>query len=185
MRVVGLLVCVVLLASACGSPELVYSPSAGGGGDASGGSGTGGDIFVGSGGMAGAGGADPCASFPCDVDQHCQLNGGDPECVAQQGSNLFGKILRLDVDRAEEGKAWSIPPDNPFPGSPVWATGLRNPWRFSFDRRTGDLWIGDVGEKLREDLSHDFETARPSPHPKIRMLETEGVYLEQPTLFDL
>lgn len=88
--------------------------------------------------------------------------GGDPMCFAQQGATLFGKILRLDVDHASGGKLYSIPPDNPFRGSSsmreeVWATGLRNPWRFSFDRRTGDLWIGDVGEELREEI--DFEPA--------------------------
>ena len=88
--------------------------------------------------------------------------GGDPHCVAQQGGTLFGKILRLDVDRGSGGKPYAIPPDNPFRGSTsmreeVWATGLRNPWRFSFDRRTGDLYIADVGEELREEI--DFEPA--------------------------
>jgi glucose/arabinose dehydrogenase len=83
--------------------------------------------------------------------------GGDPMCHSQQGATLFGKILRLDVDA---GSPYAIPPDNPFRGSSsmreeVWATGLRNPWRFSFDRRTGDLYIGDVGEELREEI--DFE----------------------------
>ncbi|HYN19730.1 MAG TPA: PQQ-dependent sugar dehydrogenase, partial [Thermoanaerobaculia bacterium] len=91
--------------------------------------------------------------------------GGDPECVAQQGSTLFGKILRLDVDRSENGKAYAIPADNPFRGNSgtsgmpaeVWALGLRNPWRFSFDRLKGDLYIGDVGEDLREEI--DFQPA--------------------------
>lgn len=80
--------------------------------------------------------------------------GGDPMCHAQQRESLFGKILRLDVDN---GKPYAIPPDNPFAGSEVWAMGLRNPWRFSFDRLTGDLYIGDVGEELREEI--DFEPA--------------------------
>ncbi len=85
--------------------------------------------------------------------------GGDPMCFAQQGATLFGKILRLDVD---SGSPYAIPPSNPFRGSTsmreeVWATGLRNPWRFSFDRQTGDLYIGDVGEELREEI--DFEPA--------------------------
>ena len=91
--------------------------------------------------------------------------GGDPECMAQQGSTLLGKILRLDVNRSENGKLYAIPPDNPFRGSSgistmpeeVWATGLRNPWRFSFDRLKGDLYIGDVGEHLREEI--DFQPA--------------------------
>lgn len=87
--------------------------------------------------------------------------GGDPECRAQQGETLFGKMLRLDVDHESGGKLYAIPPDNPFRGrrgmEEVWAVGLRNPWRFSFDRRTGDLYIGDVGEKLREEI--DFQPA--------------------------
>jgi glucose/arabinose dehydrogenase len=88
--------------------------------------------------------------------------GGDPECMTQRGETLFGKMLRLDVDSAAGGHPYAIPADNPFRGSgtmpdEVWATGLRNPWRFSFDRLTGDLYIGDVGEKLREEI--DFEPA--------------------------
>lgn len=88
--------------------------------------------------------------------------GGDPECVAQQGDTHFGKMLRLDVDRSSAGRPYAIPPDNPFLGrtdmpEEVWALGLRNPWRFSFDRLTGDLYIGDVGEDQREEI--DFEPA--------------------------
>jgi glucose/arabinose dehydrogenase len=89
--------------------------------------------------------------------------GGDPACNAQQGVNLLGKLLRLDVDtHADTPPYYAIPPDNPFrSGSPlpaeVWAYGLRNPWRFSFDRKTGDLWIGDVGQGVREEI--DFQSA--------------------------
>jgi glucose/arabinose dehydrogenase len=87
--------------------------------------------------------------------------GGDPECRAQKGDTFFGKILRLDVDHESSAKPYAIPPDNPFRDRPgmeeVWSLGLRNPWRFSFDRLTGDLYIGDVGEKLREEI--DFEPA--------------------------
>jgi glucose/arabinose dehydrogenase len=83
-------------------------------------------------------------------------NAGDAECNAQRRDSLFGKILRLDVDRAEGGRPYAVPPDNPFRSGPflpeVWAAGLRNPWRFSFDRATGDLWIGDVGEGGREEI---------------------------------
>ncbi|HFE67527.1 MAG TPA: glucose dehydrogenase [Chloroflexi bacterium] len=67
---------------------------------------------------------------------------------AQNRGNILGSILRLDVDG---GPPYAIPPDNPFANDPearpeIWAYGLRNPWRFSFDRLTGDLFIGDVGE---------------------------------------
>jgi glucose/arabinose dehydrogenase len=82
-------------------------------------------------------------------------DGGGP-CRSQRRDHLEGKILRLDIDRAEGGRAYAIPPDNPFRNGPflpeVWATGLRNPWRFSFDRLTGDLWIGDVGQGAREEI---------------------------------
>jgi len=66
---------------------------------------------------------------------------------------LLGKILRLDVDSAEP---YAIPADNPF-GNEVWAYGLRNPWRMSFDSQTGDLYIGDVGQNAWEEI--DFVPA--------------------------
>ncbi len=77
---------------------------------------------------------------------------------AQSGANLLGKMLRLDVDIA----APYIPADNPFVGNgsirdEIWSLGLRNPWRFSFDRATGDMYIGDVGQNAREEV--DFEAA--------------------------
>ncbi len=87
----------------------------------------------------------------------------DPDCRSQNGGELVGKILRLDVDQnVSTPPFYGIPPDNPFrgPGDPadeVWAMGLRNPWRFSFDRETGDLWIGDVGQGRREEV--DFQPA--------------------------
>ncbi len=73
---------------------------------------------------------------------------------AQDLGSLLGKLLRIDVDT---GDPYAIPPDNPFvgQGSPreeIWAYGLRNPWRFSFDRVTGDLFIGDVGQLTREEI---------------------------------
>ena len=80
-------------------------------------------------------------------------------CVGQADDTLLGKILRLDVARnAEAPPYYAVPPDNPFagPGDPpdeVWAKGLRNPWRFSFDRATGDLYIADVGAMDREEVS--------------------------------
>jgi glucose/arabinose dehydrogenase len=79
---------------------------------------------------------------------------GDPGNHAQDTHSLLGKILRIDVDL---GDPYAIPEDNPFRdgvgGRPeVWAFGLRNPWRFSFDRENGDLFIGDVGETRREEI---------------------------------
>jgi glucose/arabinose dehydrogenase len=75
---------------------------------------------------------------------------GDPFGNAQNTNNLLGKILRIDVDH---GDPYSIPPDNPFDNE-VWAYGLRNPWRISFDRMSGDLWIGDVGDYQWEEINY-------------------------------
>jgi glucose/arabinose dehydrogenase len=75
---------------------------------------------------------------------------GDPNGNGQNTGVLLGKILRLDVDSAEP---YALPPDNPF-GNEVWAYGLRNPWRLSFDRSTGDLYIGDVGQSQWEEIDY-------------------------------
>ncbi len=84
-------------------------------------------------------------------------SGGDPHGNGQNTSVLLGKLLRIDVDATPaDGKAYAIPADNPFVsggGAPeVWAYGLRNPWRFSFDVETGDLYIGDVGQGQWEEI---------------------------------
>jgi len=75
---------------------------------------------------------------------------GDPKGNGQKTNTLLGKILRLDVDSAEP---YSIPSDNPF-GNEIWAYGLRNPWRISFDSLTGDLYIGDVGQNTYEEIDY-------------------------------
>ncbi|MCA9309948.1 MAG: PQQ-dependent sugar dehydrogenase, partial [Phycisphaerales bacterium] len=85
-------------------------------------------------------------------------SGGDPNNRAQNPQSLLGKMLRLDVDN---GPSY-IPGDNPYVGNgsvldEIWAMGLRNPWRFSFDWLTGDMYIGDVGQNAREELN--FEPA--------------------------
>jgi len=84
--------------------------------------------------------------------------GGDPENRAQNPNELLGKILRINVDA---GEPFAIPADNPFAkngGKPeIWDMGLRNPWRFSFDRQTGDLYIADVGQGNYEEI--DYEKA--------------------------
>ena len=89
--------------------------------------------------------------------------GCDPEGHGQRGDSLLGKILRLDVDNLNldgSQSVYSIPESNPFVDDPnvldeIWALGLRNPWRMSFDTLTGDLYIGDVGQQEREEI--DFQ----------------------------
>ena len=83
--------------------------------------------------------------------------GGDPQGNAQRLDTLLGKILRIDP-APSGGRAYTVPADNPFASRAgarpeIWALGLRNPWRFSFDRETGALWIGDVGQGDREEIS--------------------------------
>jgi glucose/arabinose dehydrogenase len=75
---------------------------------------------------------------------------GDPQGNAQKTDRLLGKILRLDVN---SGDPYAVPADNPF-GNEVWAYGLRNPWRLSFDKATGDLFIGDVGQDTWEEIDY-------------------------------
>ncbi len=86
-------------------------------------------------------------------------SGGDPGNRAQNLQDIHGKLLRIDVDH---GNPYAIPDTNPYYNDPtgldeIWDYGLRNPWRFSFDRLTGDLWIADVGQNLYEEI--DFEPA--------------------------
>ncbi len=82
-------------------------------------------------------------------------SGGDPLENGQDPTNLLGAMLRIDVDG---GSPYAIPTDNPYVGTEgrdeVWAIGLRNPWRFSFDQQTGDLYIGDVGQNAWEEISY-------------------------------
>jgi glucose/arabinose dehydrogenase len=82
-------------------------------------------------------------------------SGGDPEDRAENGQELLGKILRLDVDAGGD-EPYAIPADNPFVDGPdrpeIAHLGLRNPWRLSIDRATGDLWIGDVGQGAIEEI---------------------------------
>ena len=86
-------------------------------------------------------------------------SGGDPQNKAQDLGSLLGKILRIDVDG---GVPYAIPADNPYVGiagalDEIWVSGLRNPWRFSFDRLTDDLFVGDVGQSSWEEV--DFQPA--------------------------
>ncbi|MFO7538093.1 MAG: PQQ-dependent sugar dehydrogenase [Chloroflexota bacterium] len=81
---------------------------------------------------------------------------GDPQNHGQDATTLLGSMLRIDVDSNSE-RGYAIPPDNPYLDSEerpneIWAIGLRNPWRFSFDRHTGDLYIADVGQNAWEEI---------------------------------
>jgi len=83
-------------------------------------------------------------------------SGGDPDRRALNMSEWLGKILRIDP-HASGNAGYTVPPDNPFVGvdgarPEIWSFGLRNPWRFSFDRSTGDLWIADVGQNQWEEV---------------------------------
>ena len=85
--------------------------------------------------------------------------GGDPKGNGQSLGSLLGKILRIDP-RPAGGRPYRVPADNPFVDTDdarpeIWAYGLRNPWRFSFDSATGDLWIGDVGQNAYEEVNRE------------------------------
>ena len=85
-------------------------------------------------------------------------SGNDPGNRAQNLNSLLGKMLRIDVDNPNPGLAYGIPASNPLVGitgrDEIWHWGLRNPWRWSFDRQNGDMWIGDVGQNAREEISY-------------------------------
>ena len=86
-------------------------------------------------------------------------SGNDPQNYGQNTQSLLGKMLRIDIDN---GSPYSVPANNPFVNDAnvldeIWAIGVRNPWRFSFDRETGDLWIADVGQNAWEEI--DFQPA--------------------------
>ena len=78
----------------------------------------------------------------------------DPACNAQNGASLMGTMIRIDVDAAFP---YAVPSDNPFVADPsvrdeVWHLGVRHPWKWSFDRATGDLWLADVGQATIEEV---------------------------------
>ena len=87
-------------------------------------------------------------------------SGGDPQNNGQTPGTFLGKILRIDTESG--ASPYALPRSNPFVADPrykpeIWALGLRNPWRFSFDRETGDLWIGDAGQNRAEEI--DFQSS--------------------------
>ncbi|MCH1507038.1 MAG: PQQ-dependent sugar dehydrogenase [Verrucomicrobiales bacterium] len=84
----------------------------------------------------------------------------DPKGYTQSGQSFLGKMLRVDVDDVPEGRAYGIPKDNPFVDRDpdkwhheIWALGFREPWRFSFDAKTGEVWLGDVGQVRYEEIA--------------------------------
>jgi putative heme-binding domain-containing protein len=102
-----------------------------------------------------------CVAF--GPDGHLYISTGDAAApvppdshkTGQDVSDLLASILRIDVNRSEGDRPYAIPPDNPLvkfenARGEIWAYGLRNPWKFSFDRQTGELWTGDVGFEMRE-----------------------------------
>ena len=104
-------------------------------------------------------------------------SGGDPMGNGQSLGTLLGKLLRIDVESAP-GQVL-IPPSNPFVNTAgargeIWAYGLRNPWRFSFDRSTGDLWIGDVGQETYEEI--DLQAASSRGGENYGWNRTEGLH---------
>lgn len=98
-------------------------------------------------------------------DGYLYLGVGDGACCSdasnagQDRTSLLASLLRLDVDTPSDGLPYGIPPDNPFVGNDagfreeIYAYGFRNPWRFSFDAQTGELWLGDVGEGVLEEIN--------------------------------
>lgn len=108
-------------------------------------------------------------------------SGGDPQNLAQNDGTWLGKILRIDVDARDAGKAYAVPDDNPFAGRTnplpeIWAKGLRNPWRFSFDRLNGDLWIGDVGQGSWEEVDWQGASSKGGENYGWRRMEGSRCY---------
>ncbi len=93
---------------------------------------------------------------------------GDPHNHAQDKESLLGKILRIDIDGTLGSRQYAIPKSNPFVGragrNEIWSYGLRNPWRFSFDRTRGDLWVGDVGQDRVEEVDRKTATSSAAPN---------------------
>lgn len=84
-------------------------------------------------------------------------SGGDPQAYGQNKQSLLGKILRIDINKTDQEKKYAIPKGNPFAqggGAPeIYAYGLRNPWRISFDTKTNELWVADVGQNTWEEIN--------------------------------
>ena len=108
---------------------------------------------------------------------------GDPEKRAQDLTNLFGSILRIDV---KTDKSYVVPKDNPFTyyrkfKDEIWSYGLRNPWRFSFDALTGDMIIGDVGQHLWEEINIEYAGSKGGNNYGWNVMEGNHCYPEDAT----
>lgn len=106
---------------------------------------------------------------------------GDPNNNAQNGNSLLGKMLRLNVTTSATAPYYTIPPDNPYVSNPavldeIYALGLRNPWRWSFDRTTNDMWIADVGQGEVEEVNHRAATATGPMNYGWRCYEGDSTY---------
>ena len=104
--------------------------------------------------------------------------GGDPQGHGQNRTDLLGSLLRIDIN---SGSPYSIPASNPYAGHAtfrreLWNYGLRNPWRFSFDRSTGDLYIGDVGQDSREEIDVTASGSRGGENYGWRIMEGNSCY---------
>ena len=111
--------------------------------------------------------------------------GGDPFRNGQNPAALLGKLLRIDVESAVTPSTYSIPATNPYVTTPgyrgeIWALGLRNPWRFSFDRQTNDLYLGDVGQNLWEEV--DFQPANSAGGENYGWNILEGLHCFDPAI---
>ncbi|MCA9679074.1 MAG: PQQ-dependent sugar dehydrogenase, partial [Myxococcales bacterium] len=115
-------------------------------------------------------------------------SGDDPHENGQDPSVLLGSLMRIDVDRTTGARPYGIPATNPYAASPdgptdprpeIWAIGLRNPWRWSFDAATGDLYIGDVGQDAREEI--DVQPATSTGGDNYGWDDLEGTRCHEPT----
>jgi glucose/arabinose dehydrogenase len=121
---------------------------------------------------------------------------GDPSNNGQDPSTLLGSLLRIDP-RPSKGAPYSVPRDNPFasgskvrlsreakrgdpPRPEIWAYGLRNPWKFSFDRKTGDLWIADVGQSALEEVNFRSGNSRGGENYGWNQMEGNELYADRP-----
>jgi len=106
---------------------------------------------------------------------------GDPLNNGQDLNTMLGKILRIDVDNASNGKNYAVPSDNPFVSDSnsldeIWAYGLRNPWKISFDSSTGDLFIADVGQNEWEEVNYQSSTSSGGENYGWRLMEGNHCY---------
>lgn len=116
-------------------------------------------------------------------------SGGDPENNGQKTNTMLGKILRIDVDNIDTGKNYAVPADNPFVSDPsflpeIWAYGLRNPWKISFDKKNGDLFIADVGQNQWEEVNYQPASSTGGENYGWRLMEGTHCYIPEVCTID-